>query len=229
MNQRYGTLDRQTRSLSHQQAREVYDRIGRGQDTQRIYEDAAIDVLLQHAAFARAGSVVEFGCGTGRIARRLLREQLSATASYLGLEQSPRMVAIATPRLAAFGDRARIVQTDGRIAFPVADQSVDRVLSTYVFDLLSDSDIAIALAEAARVLVPGGRLCLVNLTFGRRPLERALTGLIERVHAFRPALLGGCRPVAVAHRLPLPHWQHSHHSIVRRFALTSEVLVATRL
>ena len=54
-------------------ARRYYDRFGWRQDTQGFYENPAIDDLVKHADFEHARSVLEFGCGTGSFARRLLR------------------------------------------------------------------------------------------------------------------------------------------------------------
>lgn len=61
--------------LTAEQARRVYDRIGRVQDTQSFYEDAVTQRLAKLGAFERAGSVFELGCGTGRYADLLLRER----------------------------------------------------------------------------------------------------------------------------------------------------------
>jgi hypothetical protein len=54
--------------LSPDEARKVYDRIGRAQDTQAFYEDRATAELIPHLELADAQSVFEFGCGTGRFA-----------------------------------------------------------------------------------------------------------------------------------------------------------------
>ena len=81
------------------QARVVYDRIGRFHDWQ-FYEDRAMAQLLADRAPQTAHAVFEFGCGTGRLAARML-ELLPPTARYLGVDVSPAMVALATHRLAA--------------------------------------------------------------------------------------------------------------------------------
>ena len=59
-------------ALTSEQARRVYDRIGRGQDWQRFYEDAATGDLVARAGFDAARSVVELGCGTGRFEAGIL-------------------------------------------------------------------------------------------------------------------------------------------------------------
>src|SRR5260370_853167 len=147
--------------LSRSQARAFYDRFGTKQDSQAFYEDPAIDELLRHADFESAEVVCEVGCGTGRVAGRLLGEKLPPTARYLGWDLSPTMVGLARQRLAPFGERARVELTEGMPSLPLPSNSVDRFLSTYVFDLLPYDEIEAGLAEAHRVLRTGGKLCLV--------------------------------------------------------------------
>lgn len=109
------------------QARAVYDRIGRAQDWQ-FYENRAVARLLTDFAPQKAHAVFEFGCGTGRLAVRML-ELLPPIASYLGVDVSPVMVALATNRLAAWGDRAQVRLVDGSMPLPADSNSTDRIVS----------------------------------------------------------------------------------------------------
>ena len=54
-----------------------------------------------------------------------------------------------------------------------------------MFDLLPETDFSQVLAEFQRVLRPGGRLAMVNMTNG----ERWYNGLWQRIYRIRPALL----------------------------------------
>jgi ubiquinone/menaquinone biosynthesis C-methylase UbiE len=83
---------RSGRTLSHAEARAVYDRAGRKQDRHRFYEDRATQKAVCYANLNTAESVFEFGCGTGRFAEMLLDHHLPATASYVGVDGSPTMV-----------------------------------------------------------------------------------------------------------------------------------------
>jgi ubiquinone/menaquinone biosynthesis C-methylase UbiE len=214
-------------TLSHDAARALYDRIGRWQDTQRFYEDRATENLITHAAFDGARSVFELGAGTGRIAERLLRDHLPPTARYHGIDISSTMVALASARLAPWGARATIAQSDGTPRVPAPDRHFDRFLSTYVLDLLSPGDIAQVMAEAHRVLSADGLLCLVSATHGRRPLDRLVMGLAARVHALSPALVGGCRAIELASFLPDDRWRVCHRAVISKWGVASEVLIAS--
>ena len=110
--------------LSHEEAEGFYDRFGAKQDGQGFYEDVALDELVAHADFGDCASVLELGCGTGRLAERLLSGMLSTRARYLGLDVSRTMVALATKRLARFADRVQLRKTDGSMRLPVESGSV---------------------------------------------------------------------------------------------------------
>lgn len=100
-------------TLTPDQARRVYDRIGGAQDWQRFYEDAATAEVVAHAGFGSASAVIELGCGTGRFAAALVARHLPGNAAYLGVDVSPRMVASATRRLRPWFERAAVALADG--------------------------------------------------------------------------------------------------------------------
>ena len=217
-----------THTLTPAEARAFYDRFGARQDGQAFYEDRALAALLAHGDFGQARAVVEFGFGTGRLAGRLLAEHLPYDAIYHGFDLSATMVGLARERLAPFGTRARLTQTDGATTLPLPPGAADRFVCTYVLDLLSDEDIREVLAEAHRLLRPEGLLCLAALTHGTRPFSHLLTWTWSRVQAFRPALVGGCRPIALTDHLPEAAWTTRYHAVVTAFAVPSEVIVAAR-
>ena len=216
------------RFITHEQARRFYDRIGRGQDARPISERRALDALAARGDFERAAAVIEFGCGTGRFAARLLRQAPPGGATYLGLDVSPHMVRLANAAVAPWAGRARVELTDGSVHFPVSDASCDRVVSAYVLDLLSPADAALFVAEARRVLRPGGLLALASLAPGRTAPARLVTRLWQAVWDLNPTLLGGCRPLQLRTLLDPADWDPLAGSTVTDWFLSSEVLVARR-
>lgn len=216
-------------SLTHAQAKKYYDWFGRKQDSQGFYEDRALDELIAHGDFARAQRVFELGCGTGRFAQRLLREYLPDKAEYIGLDISDTMVSLAQQRLAPYALRTQVIKSDGGMQFPLAEQSVDRMIATYVFDLLSEADIKLALQEAQRILRPGGKLCLISLSrgvnFSSRLVCRLWSGLF-RLHA---PLVGGCRPLELLPFLDQARWLVEYHHVLTQFGVPSEILIASPL
>jgi ubiquinone/menaquinone biosynthesis C-methylase UbiE len=216
-------------TLAPDQARRVYDRIGRAQDWQRFYEDAATAELIAHSAFGDAGAVFELGCGTGRFAARLLAEHLPPGATYSGVDVSSRMVALASERLARWSDRATVGTADGTERVPVPDRGLDRFVSNYVFDLLSPEATLAVLDEAERVLAPGGLLCVTGLT----PAERGFARLVSRAWKGAwmrwPALVGGCRPIRLVDALDPARWDVRHRGVVVAWGIASEAVIARRV
>jgi SAM-dependent methyltransferase len=211
--------------LSIDQARAFYDRFGAKQDLQRFYEDPALDQLLANADLRTARAVVEFGCGTGRLAARMLDELLPADAVYFGYDVSETMVGLARARLARFGVRASIARSDGSARLPLATGSCDRFVCTYVLDLLARGDARAVASEAARVLARDGRICLTSLTRGTSPFSRILQSVWEAAWQLRPQLVGGCRPIELADSIG-SRWRIQYREIVCTLGLCSEVLIA---
>jgi SAM-dependent methyltransferase len=114
--------------------------------------------------------VLDIGCGVGRMAVPLTRH-LSAAGSYEGFDVAPREIdwcrdAI-TPRHPNFQFRVLDVRNerynpDGQpassVGWPYDDASFDFAIATSVFTHLRPADAEAYLAEAGRVLRPGGTL-----------------------------------------------------------------------
>lgn len=215
-------------TLSPTEARRVYDRIGRKQDTQAFYEDRATSQLVAHLDLGTAYAVFEFGCGTGRFAQSLLLNHLPETATYRAVDVSPVMVALAQQRLAPFGSRVDVRLTDGGPPTEGPAECYDRFLSNFVLDLLSVEDIDRVIHEAHRILRPGGLIGLSSLTTGFTPVSRAFGWLWARIHAVRPSLVGGCRALELLTFLPQAQWDVVHHARVAPLGIALEVVVAQR-
>ncbi|MFZ1178305.1 MAG: class I SAM-dependent methyltransferase [Mycobacterium sp.] len=211
-------------ALTLNQARRVYDRIGRVQDWQAFYEDATINRLVDNAALAGDQTIFEFGCGTGRLGANLLAA-LPPSVNYLGVDISPVMVDLAINRLAAWAERAEVVLVDGSLPLPADDGFADRVLSTFVFDLLDEAYARAVLDDLRRILKPNGRLCLASLAHGEGLLERGVCRAWTGLWRVAPQVVGGCRPISMS--ALLEHgWKIEHQSRVHRFGLVMEVVIA---
>jgi len=127
--------------LSKEEARRFYDWLGAAQDTQAFYENPATADLAAHAGLEMAGTVLEFGCGTGRFAAHLLAKVLQPDCRYHGVDISPKMVRLARQRLAPWQQRASVEVSSGAMPLPFRDAGFDRFVATYVLDLLAPEDI----------------------------------------------------------------------------------------
>jgi ubiquinone/menaquinone biosynthesis C-methylase UbiE len=104
------------------------------------------------------GDVLELGSGSGAMAEELLERYPSIRVTATDVD--PAMRAAATRRLERFGDRARVQEADAT-QLPFSDASFDGVVSFIMLHhVIAWED---ALAEASRVLRPGGMLAGYDL------------------------------------------------------------------
>lgn len=192
-----------------------------------LYEKPALDALITHGDFEVAQSILEVGCGTGRLAERLLVNHCPPDANYVGVDLSPCMVEIARDRLSDYGSQAEVLRTDGSFSFDFPAGSRDRIVATYLLDLLSEDDIRSFLNESHRLLGDDGRLCLAGLTRGESSLGRVVSALWGRLHALRPEWVGGCRPLRLRRFVEPGPWTVLYREGVRSWGIPSEVLIAT--
>lgn len=134
---------------------------------------------LPTANFFREGKgrVLDIGAGTGRSSIMVLaaRPQATLVASdlfgqsfedHFGPGQSPRERLLANLKLAGVDNRATIETADMRqLPFPSA--SFDALVSAYAVDHVNREGSAKALAEAFRVVKPGGDFLLILISNDR--------------------------------------------------------------
>ena len=131
-------------------------------------------------------TVLDAGCGTGRVTELLLARL--PRGRVVALDFSDAMLGEARGRLARFGDQVTYVEADLGKPLPIA-QPVDAVLSTATFHWVPDHD---ALFEnLASVLRPGGWLVAQCGGFGNIAtmlrVAREVHPGFSRVHNFQAA------------------------------------------
>lgn len=215
------------RQFGPDEAKRFYDRLGSLQDTQ-VYERTALKRLVAASDFEHASAVFELGCGTGRLAAQLLEERLPEGARYVGGDISSTMIGIATGRLARWGKRATVSQVDGTGSLAFPDGSFDRFVATYVLDLLADAAIANVLREAHRLLMSGGKLCVITSTAGTGPISHLVSAAWMHLYRINPSLVGGCRSLQSRSWLDERDWSVEHAQVVTSWGIASEIVVARR-
>jgi len=213
--------------LTRDQIRDYYVHYGSLQDTQGYYEDGPLSRLIEGGAFQRARSVAEFGCGTGRLANRILT--LSPHSSYIGLDLSQTMLEVTADRLARFDARAILIRTSGAPSLPLGEASVDRVVAAYVLDILSAPEIELWLADAARVLCRGGLLCVANLTWGTTLRSRVVSLGWWLMALHFPRRVGGCRPIDLISEIAGPTWNLLQSEKEVQGGIASQILIAEKI
>jgi ArsR family transcriptional regulator len=155
--------------------------------------EAAMDEALGEGPFER---LVDLGTGTGRI----LELFGPRAKKVLGFDLNHDMLAYARMKLERAGLSQAQVRHGDLYNVPLPDEAADAVVLHQVLHFLDDP--ASAVAEAARVLAPGGKLLVVDfapheleflreqsahrrLGFGRDQLGRMLEGAGLKLERFR--------------------------------------------
>ncbi len=107
----------------------------------------------------RGSRVLDVACGTGDLCRELQEQGYRA----VGVDRSGGMLASARTS-------APLIRGDG-LCLPFADGTVDGLVCG--FALRNFADLADFFAESARVLRPGGRVALLEVSVPANPLLRA--------------------------------------------------------
>jgi demethylmenaquinone methyltransferase / 2-methoxy-6-polyprenyl-1,4-benzoquinol methylase len=162
-------------SLAPEGVRTMFDRIAPVYDVMNRVMTAGLDMRwrrLAAEAVVRPGDrVLDAACGTGDLA---IADSKAGAAHVTGLDFSERML-----------DRARRkapslewVQGD-MLALPFADETFDA--ATVGFGARNVADLELALRELRRVLQPGGRVAILEITQPRGPLKPFFSLWFDRV------------------------------------------------
>jgi len=119
-----------------------------------LYGHEFLDAAL--AALTPADwTIADLGCGTGRS----IGELAPHVKHVIGIDNTPAMVKAARQRTASLDN---VTIRKGELeALPIDDQAADAALMVLVLTYVGE--VSTALAEAARVVKPGGRLVIIDL------------------------------------------------------------------
>jgi ubiquinone/menaquinone biosynthesis C-methylase UbiE len=143
--------------------------------------------LVESAGIRAGDRVLDLGCGTGGLA--LAVKRLCPGAAVTGIDPDPKALARARGKAARAGVELALEQGFGD-ALPFADASFEHVVSSLVLHHLPADEKDGALREAARVLVPGGGLRVLDFGPPASALARALTGVLHRAESLGEQLAG---------------------------------------
>jgi arsenite methyltransferase len=108
--------------------------------------------------------VLDVGCGAG-VDTLIAAQMVGPTGSVTGIDMTPEMVAKARRSVAEMGLGVVTIVEGSAERLPFADASFDVVISNGVIDLVPDKDAVFS--EIVRVLRPGGRIQLADVTIQR--------------------------------------------------------------
>ncbi len=182
---------------------------------------------LDLAAVKPREKILEVAVGPGATFVEILKRMDRSTV-VTGVDLSPRM--LETTRRASTGagfDNIDLRQADAR-RLPFADGTFDVLYNSYMLDLIPLDELGVILAEFKRVLRPGGRMVLVNMSKASEK-DRTLWEILYLAAPRRwvPYLFGGCRPILM--ESPLKH--AGFREVEREYVagpLPTEIVTATK-
>jgi demethylmenaquinone methyltransferase/2-methoxy-6-polyprenyl-1,4-benzoquinol methylase len=208
------------------QVREIYSR------RSRLYSRTVAPLefpnhlrAIEKAAIRPDENVLEVAVGPGLA---LVELAMRVNTVVQGVDISPGMLAVARQTLQAAGI-TNVELAEGsaaKLRFP--DETFDVLYNGYMLDLIPLADMTAVLAEFKRVLKPGGRLVLLNMS----KLNEQTKTLREYLYPLLPPkvalyLIGGCRPVLMER--PVEQLGFSH--VTREFLpgnFPSEIVMAVK-
>jgi demethylmenaquinone methyltransferase/2-methoxy-6-polyprenyl-1,4-benzoquinol methylase len=153
------------------QVNRMFDRIAGHYDAMNSVMTAGLHHRWRHRAAERAelrdgDSALDVCCGTGDLALELAR-QVGPAGSVVGCDFSEQMLDLARAKAAQRGATAVRFEWADALRLPYDDASFDAAAVGFGVRNLADLDRG--LEEMSRVLKPGGRLVILEITQPTRP------------------------------------------------------------
>ncbi len=169
------------------------------------------ETYLKRIDLGACKALLDLGCGTGVVTRALAGHNQLA-AEITGIDFSPELIEAATRLAADEGLAGRVTfRTGDSHALPDADNSYDVVLAHTLVSHVRDPGAVIA--EAARVLRPGGTVAIfdgdyASLTFGNGDVARnaEIVDMILGAVVANPYVLREMPALLADHGLSLKHF-----------------------
>jgi demethylmenaquinone methyltransferase/2-methoxy-6-polyprenyl-1,4-benzoquinol methylase len=166
-------------TLAPDAVRSMFDRIAPVYDLMNRVMTIGLDGrwrrLTAEAAVRKGDRVLDAACGTGDLAVADLK---AGASRVTGLDFSEAMLRRARRKAVQLQTVLEWVQGD-MLALPFADATFDA--ATVGFGVRNVADLELALRELRRVLRPGGRLAILEITQPRGPLKPFFSLWFDRI------------------------------------------------
>lgn len=184
----------------------------------RLTESKARNRCLELARIRDGESVLEVAVGTGSAFVKILG--LNSAGQNEGIDLTEEMLNRARDKAKNLGVSNYRLEIGDAYNLDYSNNSFDLVINNYMFDLLPEEDFSVVLHEFKRVLRPGGRLVLVNMTIPKHWYN----SLWELIYQANPAWMGGCRGVFLQPHLESVGFFDVRREFISQLTFPSEVV-----
>ena len=187
-----------------------------------LTETKAQDRAIEIAHIQDEIVILDVAVGTGRLFNRIVKR--NPNGRNVGIDISKGMLAKAKSLLSKQPNSNYSLDIGSAFDIKMDDLSVDILFNNYMFDLIPFDQMDTVINEFSRVLKPGGKLVLVNMT----KAEQFGAGLYERIYRISPTLMGGCRGVQLSNLLAEHGFIIENREYIQQMLFPSEVILATK-
>ena len=168
-------------------------------------------------------TILDVAVGTGNLFKRILKR--NSSGFNIGIDISKGMLTKAKSKLSKQPSQNYSLEIGSAFDIKMDNHTVDILFNNYMFDLIPFNQMGSIINEFFRVLKPGGKLVLVNMT----KAERFGAGVYERIYRIYPLVMGGCRGVKQNNLLTEYGFKVITREYVQQMLFPSEVILATKL
>jgi len=192
----YSTLSRNaiiSAPITPKKAQRIYDSLSPFYEYITRYERLSKEKGLDVAEIKKGYSVLEVGFGTGQTLIESAA-RVGKSGIVYGIDLSLKMLEKTRKNAKNRGLTRQVdLQLGDARNLPYKKETFNVVFNSYMLDLIDTPEISKVIGEFKRVLKPGGRLVVVNLSKGKSWYSNMK--LYVWIYRKYPSLLGGCRPV----------------------------------
>lgn len=170
-----------------------------------LTETKARKRCLELADIQDGSKILEVAVGTGSAFIEILKKNPNGINT--GIDLTMEMLKRARRKAKKLGIGKYTLELGDAYNLAYPEDTFNVVLNNYMFDLLPEKDFPSILNGFFRVLKPGGKLVMANMT---KP-HQWYSAIFELTYRIRPSLLGGCRGVYV-----LPYLESAGFIEIRR-------------
>jgi ubiquinone/menaquinone biosynthesis C-methylase UbiE len=181
-------------------------------------ESKARNRCLEVADIHDGQKILEVAVGTGSAFVEILKKNKHGFNT--GIDLTSEMLSRAKSKAEKLGARNYSLEAGDAYDLTYPDETFDVVLNNYMFDLLPEQDFPMILKGFFRVLKPGGKLVMANMT---KP-QHWYNSFAELIYRVKPSMMGGCRGVYLLPYLESVGFKGMQREYISQMTFPTEVL-----